>query len=52
MHHGGQSAQNGALIHFHEFKGFVEIRRAANHLLIAKSDGEAEYGRQMRRPPT
>ena len=25
--------QNGTLIHFHEFKGFVEIRRVAGHLV-------------------
>jgi hypothetical protein len=43
--------QHGTLIHFHEFKGFAENRRTANHLAKCQSiDIEAKYGRHMRRP--
>jgi hypothetical protein len=28
-----QFPQNGTMIHFHELKGFVEIRQAPNHLV-------------------
>ena len=36
--------------HIHEFKGFVEIRRAKSSWLSTKSDVEVKYGRQIRRP--
>src|SRR5208282_2196807 len=42
--------QRGTLIHFHEFKGFAENRRTANHLAKCQGiDIEAKYGHQMRR---
>jgi hypothetical protein len=44
MHHRGQSAKNGTLIHLHEFTGVVEIRRAPNHV------GKREISRRGKMP--